>query len=185
MSAHTSHVVGSALSDPYLSFAAGLNGLAGPLHGLANQEVLGWLFSVQKQVCPTSMCGLDERELGQDKCLCARQSGCCCNLSWSSLQSRCQAAVSLKQPQHSTLLVEGQIVRPPDAESCQAAGLRTFGRLLLSATTLPAHACPCPSRLSISEACMRMLSLPTRLTAATWQLPHRYAHQSFKCGGRA
>lgn len=39
MSAHTTHLVGSALSDPYLSFAAGLNGLAGPLHGLANQEV--------------------------------------------------------------------------------------------------------------------------------------------------
>jgi len=34
--------VGSALSDPYLSFAAGMNGLAGPLHGLANQEVLRW-----------------------------------------------------------------------------------------------------------------------------------------------
>lgn len=39
MSAHTTHLVGSALSDPYLSFAAGMNGLAGPLHGLANQEV--------------------------------------------------------------------------------------------------------------------------------------------------
>lgn len=39
MSAHTVHLVGSALSDPYLSFAAGMNGLAGPLHGLANQEV--------------------------------------------------------------------------------------------------------------------------------------------------
>lgn len=39
VSAHTTHLVGSALSDPYLSFAAGLNGLAGPLHGLANQEV--------------------------------------------------------------------------------------------------------------------------------------------------
>ena len=37
MSAHTCHLVGSALSDPYLSFAAGMNGLAGPLHGLANQ----------------------------------------------------------------------------------------------------------------------------------------------------
>ena len=37
VSAHTCHLVGSALSDPYLSFAAGLNGLAGPLHGLANQ----------------------------------------------------------------------------------------------------------------------------------------------------
>lgn len=34
VSAHTTHLVGSALSSPYLSFAAGLNGLAGPLHGL-------------------------------------------------------------------------------------------------------------------------------------------------------
>ena len=39
VSAHTVHLDGSALSDPYLSFAAGMNGLAGPLHGLANQEV--------------------------------------------------------------------------------------------------------------------------------------------------
>ncbi len=37
VSAHATHLVGSALSDPYLSFAAGMNGLAGPLHGLANQ----------------------------------------------------------------------------------------------------------------------------------------------------
>ena len=37
MSAHTVHLVGSALTDPYLSFAAGMCGLAGPLHGLANQ----------------------------------------------------------------------------------------------------------------------------------------------------
>lgn len=37
VSAHTCHLVGSALSDPYLSFAASMNGLAGPLHGLANQ----------------------------------------------------------------------------------------------------------------------------------------------------
>jgi len=43
VSAHTTHLVGSALSDPYLSFAAGMNGLAGPLHGLANQEVMRWL----------------------------------------------------------------------------------------------------------------------------------------------
>ncbi|KAL6082502.1 hypothetical protein STEG23_002751 [Scotinomys teguina] len=43
VSAHTSHLVGSALSEPYLSFAAAMNGLAGPLHGLANQEVLVWL----------------------------------------------------------------------------------------------------------------------------------------------
>lgn len=50
VSAHTTHLVGSALSDPYLSFAAGLNGLAGPLHGLANQEVLVWLIKLQKEV---------------------------------------------------------------------------------------------------------------------------------------
>lgn len=39
VSAHTTHLVGSALSDPYLCFGAGMCGLAGPLHGLANQEV--------------------------------------------------------------------------------------------------------------------------------------------------
>lgn len=39
VSAHTSHLVSSALSDPYLSFSAAMAGLAGPLHGLANQEV--------------------------------------------------------------------------------------------------------------------------------------------------
>lgn len=37
VSAHSTHLIGSALSDPYLSFAGGMNGLAGPLHGLANQ----------------------------------------------------------------------------------------------------------------------------------------------------
>lgn len=50
VSAHTVHLVGSALSDPYLSFAAGMNGLAGPLHGLANQEVLIWLLKLREQV---------------------------------------------------------------------------------------------------------------------------------------
>jgi len=43
VSAHTTHLVGSALSDPYLAFCSGVNGLAGPLHGLANQECLKWL----------------------------------------------------------------------------------------------------------------------------------------------
>jgi len=42
-SAHTTHLVGSTLADPFLSYAAGLNALAGPLHGLANQEVLRWI----------------------------------------------------------------------------------------------------------------------------------------------
>eukprot|EP01084_Bolivina_argentea_P126042 223241_1 len=47
-SAHATHLVGSALSDPYLSFTAGLCALAGPLHGLANQEVLKWIKDLQK-----------------------------------------------------------------------------------------------------------------------------------------
>ncbi len=50
VSAHTTHLVGSALSDPYLSYAAGMNGLAGPLHGLANQEVIKWIFEMQDQL---------------------------------------------------------------------------------------------------------------------------------------
>lgn len=39
VSAHTSHLVGSALSDAFLSFSAAMSGLAGPLHGLANQVI--------------------------------------------------------------------------------------------------------------------------------------------------
>lgn len=50
VSAHTTHLVGSALSDPYLSLSAGMNGLAGPLHGLANQEVLRWLISMRHKL---------------------------------------------------------------------------------------------------------------------------------------
>ena len=45
-SAHTVHLVGSTLSDAYNSFAAGMNSLAGPLHGLANQEVIKWVFEM-------------------------------------------------------------------------------------------------------------------------------------------
>jgi len=44
VSANTCHTVGSALSDPYYAVSAGLNGLAGPLHGLANQECLSWIL---------------------------------------------------------------------------------------------------------------------------------------------
>ncbi len=50
VSAHTTHLVGSALSDPYLAFAAGMNGLAGPLHGLANQEVIIWIMNMQEEL---------------------------------------------------------------------------------------------------------------------------------------
>jgi len=49
VSAHAMHLVGSALSDAFYSFSASLNGLAGPLHGLANQECLGWLLDVYQQ----------------------------------------------------------------------------------------------------------------------------------------
>lgn len=48
-SAHTTHLVGSTLADPYLSVSAGMNSLAGPLHGLANQEVLGWILDLQEE----------------------------------------------------------------------------------------------------------------------------------------
>lgn len=47
VSANTCHTVGSALSDPYLAVAAGLNGLAGPLHGLANQECLDFVLEIR------------------------------------------------------------------------------------------------------------------------------------------
>lgn len=50
VSAHATKLVGSALSDPYLAYSAGLNGLAGPLHGLANQEVLQWLFKLREAI---------------------------------------------------------------------------------------------------------------------------------------
>jgi citrate synthase len=50
VSAHTTHLVGSVLSDPYLALSAGMNGLAGPLHGLANQEVMRWIFELKKKI---------------------------------------------------------------------------------------------------------------------------------------
>ena len=49
-SAHTTHLVGSTLSDPFLSLSAGLNALAGPLHGLANQEVLRWIMNLSDEL---------------------------------------------------------------------------------------------------------------------------------------
>ncbi len=45
-SAHTTHLVGSTLSDAYYSLAGGMNALAGPLHGLANQEVIKWILKM-------------------------------------------------------------------------------------------------------------------------------------------
>jgi citrate synthase len=50
VSAHTTHLVASALSDAYYSLSAGINGLAGPLHGLANQEVLSWTMKFMEKL---------------------------------------------------------------------------------------------------------------------------------------
>ena len=50
VSAHTTHLVASALSDCYYSLSAGINGLAGPLHGLANQEVLRWTMAFRDKM---------------------------------------------------------------------------------------------------------------------------------------
>ncbi len=50
VSAHTAHLVGSSLSDVYLSTSAMVNGLAGPLHGLANQEVLRWIQDLSNKM---------------------------------------------------------------------------------------------------------------------------------------
>lgn len=46
VSAMTGYTVASALSDPFYAISAGLNGLAGPLHGLANQECLRFLLQM-------------------------------------------------------------------------------------------------------------------------------------------
>ncbi len=49
VSANTCHTVGSALSDAFYAVSAGLNGLAGPLHGLANQECLNWVLETMEK----------------------------------------------------------------------------------------------------------------------------------------
>jgi len=49
-SAHATHLVGSTLSDAYLSLSGGLNALAGPLHGLANQEVVNWINEMVEKI---------------------------------------------------------------------------------------------------------------------------------------
>jgi citrate synthase len=50
VSAHTGHLVASTLSDTYLAISSMINGLAGPLHGLANQEVLRWLHEIHEKM---------------------------------------------------------------------------------------------------------------------------------------
>lgn len=62
VSAHATHLIASSLSDIYYAASAGLSGLAGPLHGLANQECLFWLLSV-KDKC--GECSYDKAALRQ------------------------------------------------------------------------------------------------------------------------
>jgi len=62
VSAHTTHLVASSLSDIYYAASAGLSGLAGPLHGLANQECLGWLLEVRDKC---GDCSYDKSALSQ------------------------------------------------------------------------------------------------------------------------
>jgi len=50
VSAHTGHLIASALSDVYYSISGMINGLAGPLHGPANQEVLRWIQGVRDKM---------------------------------------------------------------------------------------------------------------------------------------
>jgi citrate synthase len=62
VSAHTTHLVASSLSDIYYAASAGLSGLAGPLHGLASQECLSWLLDVKDQC---GECSYDKEALRQ------------------------------------------------------------------------------------------------------------------------
>lgn len=49
VSSLTSATVNSALSDLYYSMSAGFNGLAGPLHGRANQECIDWIIKLNQK----------------------------------------------------------------------------------------------------------------------------------------
>ena len=50
VSAHAGHLIASSLSDIYYSTSGMINGLAGPLHGLANQEVLRWMQELRTKM---------------------------------------------------------------------------------------------------------------------------------------
>ncbi len=52
-SAHTAHLVNSTLADVYLAYGAAMSSLAGPLHGLANQEVIKWILEMCKNLGTT------------------------------------------------------------------------------------------------------------------------------------
>ncbi len=53
-SAHTAHLVNSTLADVYLSYGGAMASLAGPLHGLANQEVIKWITEMTDKLKTTT-----------------------------------------------------------------------------------------------------------------------------------
>lgn len=67
VSAHTSYLVSSALSDPFLAFSAAVNGLAGPLHGLASQEVMKFLLALQTHLKSKSIAITSSEDVGLQK----------------------------------------------------------------------------------------------------------------------
>lgn len=52
-SAHTAHLINSTLADVYLSYGGAMSSLAGPLHGLANQEVIKWIVEMTESLGTT------------------------------------------------------------------------------------------------------------------------------------
>ena len=56
VSGHTAILVNSALSDVFYACSAAMNGLAGPLHGRANQDCLKWLLDIKDHFsgCPSA-----------------------------------------------------------------------------------------------------------------------------------
>ena len=67
VSAHTTHLVGSALSDPFLSYSAGLQGLAGPLHGFVDSSFkIGVTSADTRQPCCPGSPPLDHTDERDD-----------------------------------------------------------------------------------------------------------------------
>lgn len=92
-------MVASALSDPYFAFSAGLNGLAGPLHGLANQEVLTWLNSVNNTVRSASLVSRPHEHLLQQLVICTSSA-----YSWSYNSQVCNSLQILGSPLQDVVL---------------------------------------------------------------------------------
>ena len=140
VSAHASHLVGSALSDPYLVLSASMNGLAGPLHGLANQEVLRWLKDFSKELTDEEMSDpvklaemchktLDSGAVIPGCSMITMVPGCCDTFSCVSIiiapSLPSPSSISLRkwmlsEPEHATVASWSSEIQPP--------GWRLFSR---------------------------------------------------------